>query len=124
MIQQLEIINTSTVNTTKELMGDRFPMMIKYFLEDLQMYMEEIARGFKEKNIQIVLSSSHTIKSSAKQLGVDRVSDVAKQLETLCREMIDTNKQEFLSLEELSGKLKNEIILATPGYCFNKCVNF
>ncbi len=114
MIQQLEIINTSTVNTTKDLMGDRFPMMIKYFLEDLQMYMEEIARGLKEKNIQIVLSSSHTIKSSAKQLGVDRVSDVAKQLETLCREMIDANKQEFLSLEELSGKLKNEIILATP----------
>ena len=95
-------------------MGDRFPVMIKYFLEDLQMYMEEIARGLKEQNTQVIVSSAHTIKSSAKQLGVDRVSDIAKQIESLCREMIDTNKQEFLSLEELNSKLRNEVILATP----------
>jgi HPt (histidine-containing phosphotransfer) domain-containing protein len=95
-------------------MGDRFPVMIKYFLEDLQMYMEEIARGLKEQNTKVIVSSAHTIKSSAKQLGVDRVSDIAKQIESLCREMIDTNKQEFLSLEELNIKLKNEVILAIP----------
>jgi len=114
LIQQLEIININTVNTAKDLMGDRFPVMIKYFLEDLQMYMEEIARGLKEQNTKVIVSSAHTIKSSAKQLGVDRVSDIAKQIESLCREMIDTNKQEFLSLEELNIKLKNEVILAIP----------
>ncbi|MFK7967900.1 MAG: Hpt domain-containing protein [Rickettsiaceae bacterium] len=111
---QLEIINMTAVNTAKDLMGDRFPKMIEYFLEDTQMYMEEIKRGLTEQDLQTILISAHTIKSSAKQLGADRLSDIALQLESLCNEMVDTNNPDFLALEGLNEKLKNEIILATP----------
>lgn len=112
--KQLEIINISTLNTAKDLMGDRFPQMIQYFLEDTVMYMEEIKRGLSEQNIQAILTSAHTIKSSAKQLGVDRLSDTAMRIESLCNEMVDTNNPDFHILESLNEKLKNEMILATP----------
>ncbi len=114
MTEQIKIINIDTINTTKDLMGDRLSTMIKYFLEDTQMYMEEIARGIKEKNPQIALISSHTIKSSAKQLGADRVSEVAKQIESLCRELDKDIDQGYLKLEKLYNELKNEIADATP----------
>ena len=114
LIQQLEIININTVNTAKDLMGDRFPVMIKYFLEDLQMYMEEIARGLKEQNTKVIVSSAHTIKSSAKQLGIDRLSDVAKQTESLSQEMMDSGNQAWEDLERLYNKLKNELDKAIP----------
>lgn len=114
MTEQIKIINIDTINTTKDLMGDRLSTMIKYFLEDTQMYMEEIARGITEKNPQIALISSHTIKSSAKQLGADRVSEVAKQIESLCRELDKDIDQGYLKLEKLYNELKNEIADATP----------
>lgn len=73
MNEQLEVLNMSVVEEARELMSERFPMMVKYFLEDTQMYLEEIERGVKENNAEIAISPAHTIKSSAKQLGAERV---------------------------------------------------
>jgi len=113
MAQESEIINIETLDTAKNLLGDRFSLIIKYFLEDTQAYLSEIAKGLKDKNIRVV-SSSHTIKSSAKQLGIDRVSEVAKQMEILCREIIDSNNQNWERLEKLYNSLNKELEKAIP----------
>ena len=113
MAQESEIINIETLDTAKNLLGDRFSLIIKYFLEDTQAYLSEIAKGLKDKNIRVI-SSSHTIKSSAKQLGIDRVSEIAKQMEILCREIIDSNNQNWESLEKLYNSLNKELEKAIP----------
>jgi len=114
MAQESEIINIETLDTAKNLLGDRFSLIIKYFLEDTQAYLSEIAKGLKDKNIRVISSSSHTIKSSAKQLGIDRVSEVAKQMEILCREIIDSNNQNWENLEKLYNSLNKELEKAIP----------
>jgi HPt (histidine-containing phosphotransfer) domain-containing protein len=114
MAQESEIINIETLDTAKNLLGDRFSLIIKYFLEDTQAYLSEIAKGLKDKNIRVISSSSHTIKSSAKQLGIDRVSEVAKQMEILCREIIDSSNQNWESLEKLYNSLNKELEKAIP----------
>lgn len=113
MGQQLTTINMVTFNEAKDLMGERFPMMIRYFLEDTDMYMAEIDKALKEKNTANALSPAHTIKSSAKQLGVEKVSEAAKKIEFLCREMIESNSEEFDLLEVLYNNLQNEVNEAT-----------
>ena len=115
MTQQSEIINIQALDTARHLLGDRFSIIIKYFLEDTEMYSSEIEKGLKEKNIRIISSSAHTIKSSAKQLGIDRVSEVAKQMEILCREIIDSNNQNWERLEKLYNSLNKELEKAIPG---------
>ncbi|NBU53446.1 MAG: hypothetical protein EBS33_03625 [Alphaproteobacteria bacterium] len=114
MTQESEIINIEALETARNLLGERFSVIIKYFLEDTEVYIAEIAKGLKEKNIRIIFSSSHTIKSSAKQLGIDRLSDVAKQTESLSLEMMDSGNQAWEDLERLYNKLKNELDKAIP----------
>jgi HPt (histidine-containing phosphotransfer) domain-containing protein len=114
MTQKPEIINIEALDTARNLLGERFSVIIKYFLEDTEVYIAEIAKGLKEKNIRIIFSSSHTIKSSAKQLGIDRLSDVAKQTESLSLEMMDSGNQAWEDLERLYNKLKNELDKAIP----------
>lgn len=114
MTQESEIINIEALDTARNLLGERFSVIIKYFLEDTEVYLAEIAKGLKEKNIRIIFSSSHTIKSSAKQLGIDRLSDVAKQTESLSQEMMDSGNQAWEDLERLYNKLKNELDKAIP----------
>jgi len=114
MTQKPEIINIEALDTARNLLGERFSVIIKYFLEDTEVYLSEIAKGLKEKNIRIIFSSSHTIKSSAKQLGIDRLSDVAKQTESLSQEMMDSGNQAWEDLERLYNKLKNELDKAIP----------
>jgi HPt (histidine-containing phosphotransfer) domain-containing protein len=112
--EQLEIINEKIVEDAKDLMSERFPIMVQYFLEDTQMYLEQVEEGVKEKNAEIAISPAHTIKSSAKQLGVERVSDTAKSIEKLCREMIESNDSDFSQFEKLCIQLKKEINEAIP----------
>ena len=114
MNEQLEVINMSVVEEARELMSERFPMMVKYFLEDTQMYLEEIERGVKENNAEIAISPAHTIKSSAKQLGAERVSDVSRAIEEICREIAENGNNDFQQFERLCGELKEEIEAATP----------
>lgn len=114
MNEQLEVLNMSIVEEAKELMSDRFPMMVKYFLEDTQMYLEEIEKGVKENNAEIAISPAHTIKSSAKQLGAERISDASKSIEEICRDIVENRNNDFQQFEKLYGELKEEIEAATP----------
>lgn len=108
-----EIINARIVKAARELMGERFPTMVKYFLEDTEMYMSEIEKAIEEKDFARAISPSHTIKSSAKQLGAEKVSDIAKQIEVHSREMQDSGSDDFDSLDRLYHELQEELKDAT-----------
>jgi HPt (histidine-containing phosphotransfer) domain-containing protein len=111
---QTDIISMKIVQEAKSLMKDRFPTMVKYFLEDTQMYLEEIAKAVKEKNVEMAISPAHTIKSSAKQLGAERVSSIAKDLEELCRNIFENGASGLDRLESLHSQLEKEVDTAIP----------
>jgi HPt (histidine-containing phosphotransfer) domain-containing protein len=108
MEKQLKVLNMEIVAEAKELMNERFPMMVKYFLEDTAMYIEEIRRGVEEDNAEIAISPAHTIKSSAKQLGAERVSDTSKLIEELCRNITENKSSNLQELKLLYDNLKQE----------------
>ncbi len=113
MSQELEVINVSIVEEAKDLMGDRFPTMVKYFLEDTEMYISEIWASIEEKDITMAISPAHTIKSSAKQIGAERISDVARQIEQFCRDS-EGQVGDFEHLDRLYQELKEEMDAAVP----------
>ncbi len=114
MSEQLEILNMSIVEEAKELMSDRFPMMVTYFLEDTQMYLEEIEKAVSENNAEIAISPAHTIKSSAKQLGAERVSEISKAIEEQCRNITENGNEDFQQFKKKYEDLKEEINAVTP----------
>ncbi len=112
--EQSQVINLKIVEEAKSLMNDRFPMMVKYFIEDTEMYMEEIERAIKDNNVEVAISPAHTIKSSAKQLGVERVSTVAKSLEELSRALHTKGEGISAEFKKLFEQLKKEFEAAMP----------
>jgi len=50
-----------TVAEAKALMNDRFPMMVKYFLEDIQMYLEENEKAAKKCRAGNFFRSYHKV---------------------------------------------------------------
>lgn len=110
----LETINLSIVEEAKDLMSERFPTMIKYFLEDTRMYIGEIENSVQNNDFEIAISPAHTIKSSAKQLGAEKVSDVARQIEQFARDMLDNKGDDFDTLDKLYHELKEEFEAVAP----------
>jgi HPt (histidine-containing phosphotransfer) domain-containing protein len=102
----LQIINLSSVDDAKSIMKDKFPIMIKYFLEDAVNYISSIEDGLKISDHESIEFNAHTIKSSANQLGAEKMSEIARQMERLAKE-IKSGSGDFQQLNTLFDELKN-----------------
>lgn len=101
-----EIINMQAAKETKQVMGENFSLMIEYFLEDTAMYMNSITEGLASKDAECIKIPAHTIKSSSKQLGADRLSELARQIEYLSTDILEGKAGDFDKLTSLFEELK------------------
>lgn len=109
----LQIINQDSVDEAKSIMKDKFPTMIEYFLEDAVNYIRSIEEGLKISDHESVEFNAHTIKSSANQLGAEKMSDIAKKIEHLAKE-IKGGTGDVQELNALFKELKTSFAQAEP----------
>lgn len=105
-----DVIDEDIITESKSLMGDKFSMVIEYFIEDTVGYISEIENAIKENDTSKAIAPAHTIKSSAKQLGVLRVFELAKNIEEFCRN--NNNSSNISELEKFYTELKKEASIA------------
>lgn len=75
---------------TRGLVGDRIDMIANYFLEDGERYVSEIEKALQEgTGPQKFVAPAHTLKSSARQFGLNRLSDLSRQIEETGRQEND-----------------------------------
>ena len=96
-----QIINQEAALEAKATMKDKFPRMVEYFLEDSVMYMKGIEEGLAANDAEKIKSPAHTVKSSAHQLGAEKMSEIAKQIEHMAKDMIDGGAGDFVQLKAL-----------------------
>lgn len=109
-----QIIDLNIVEEAKSVMNDKFPLMIEYFLEDSENYIKSIKESMEANDISQVVSPSHTIKSSAKQLGAIRLSEYAKQVEELSRNISEGTGGDVTDLQDICEKLYEAFAESEP----------
>ena len=111
-----QIINIDSVNEAKSIMQDKFPLMIEYFLEDTEGYIKTMKEGVAESDVEKIKSPAHTIKSSAYQIGAEKMSEIAKEIEEVAGEMIingennvDCMVERIQELDQVFTESKSEL---------------
>jgi HPt (histidine-containing phosphotransfer) domain-containing protein len=107
MSDALPSINWESVEEIKSMMNDKFAMMVQFFLEDTVGYLDTINTGLAADDASQVVSPAHTIKSSAKQLGADKLSEFAKKMENLSREISEGEGGDMAELKSLAAQLQD-----------------
>jgi len=79
----METINKEIFNALKENMGEIMPELINVFAQESDILFQEIENGIKNKNFEQVLKAAHTLKSSAKNMGADKLTHYAITIENL-----------------------------------------
>lgn len=100
------IIDLAAINEAKETMKAKFPTMVQYFMEDSESYIESIREGIAAVSSERIVSPAHTLKSSARQMGAIRMSEIAKLIEMIAREQADANQNNMAPFSELLTLLK------------------
>ena len=77
----MKTINTEIFDQLKAMMGDSTGMLINIFLEDSSKLLEEIQHGIETENTDKINTATHTLKSSAKNMGADKLAHYCSEIE-------------------------------------------
>lgn len=104
LISKTQAINSDTITSLKEIMGDAFGLIISTFIDDTGNLVQSLIDLQKQKNIEVFTRNVHSIKSSAANLGALQLSTIAAELEAQGKtgDISDTTNQINILIEEFN----------------------
>ncbi len=106
-----DVLDKAIIAAAKDAMKDKFSMIVDYYIEDGESYVEQILAGVKEESAQAIVAPAHTLKSSSREMGALRVADLADALEKDARLSVE-NGTKIENLADRSSKIKAEFTMA------------
>ena len=78
----IKLIDFEILDDVKGLVNnDKFPVILNYFLEDLDNYVADIVKGLENSDVKAIINASHTLKSSANQIGAIMLGNISSIIE-------------------------------------------
>lgn len=77
----LPLINEDEFNAVRSSIGEKVMLMLEYYIEDTELYLEQIMDGYNNGDFQAILSAAHTLKSSSRQIGAVRLGQISSDIE-------------------------------------------
>jgi HPt (histidine-containing phosphotransfer) domain-containing protein len=75
------LLNNSMIDEAQKLMGKKFPIIVRYYLEDTESYIKQLHQHLTENDPVSMVAVAHSIKSSSKQLGIIQLAQIAEDIE-------------------------------------------
>lgn len=105
-MNQCELFDFNALAEAKEVMKAKFGTMVKYYLEDSENYINAIRAAMDAGNVEAVIAPSHTLKSSSMQMGAQRLSIIAKEMEAMARTQSSSGKPDITLFRPLFAQLE------------------
>lgn len=107
-------INLAALDETRQLLGDKLPLVIGFFLEDGEAYLKTIGSALLAQDMPNVITPAHTLKSSSLQMGVTELSDLARQLESMARTPPAGQNDNLAAMQALYKRMRQAFEQAQP----------
>jgi len=88
-MNDLATLDTATISEMKELMGNNFNEMVKFYLEDADSYLGAVQKGCAENNVEEIVRPAHTLKSASRQMGAMKLGELSEKMERSAKEAIE-----------------------------------
>ena len=109
----MQTINTDTFNNLKAMMSEIMPELVAVFFEDTQKLLLEIQSGIKEQDRDKILTAVHTLKSSAKNMGADKLTAYSFEIESVLNDGEDADslkvKSHYQDIKQEMTKVKQDL---------------
>jgi len=108
-----DVLDPVTVQRSRDVLKDKYSLMLDYYLEDTRNYIHDIEKGVADRNAQAIILPVHSIKSMSKQMGAIMASEIARDIEQAARDLNDgKSDKSFDYVRERLGQL-NMVLLQT-----------
>lgn len=97
----------------RNLLGQKFTKLLRYFIEDAQAYLDQIDSAVAEKDASMAVIPAHSLKSSSYQFGAVAMSITAAETEEEARRLVE-NGGDLLHLSMLHAQLCQQFAAIHP----------
>jgi len=113
MDYDLDAMDMEMLNEARSVLKKRWPEMVEGYLEDVQMYLDNIKAGFESSDKQAVAASAHPLKSSSNGMGITSIGEIAKKMEYDAKDAME-NDGDIAHLQELVPLIEEALQRAEP----------
>lgn len=113
MDYDLEAMDMEVLSAAQALLKARWPEMVEGYIEDTATYIDELKRGFDDKDNGAVSFNAHSLKSSSNSLGIVSIGEIAHVIENGARDAAESGA-DISHLEELAPLLEDAFQRAIP----------
>jgi HPt (histidine-containing phosphotransfer) domain-containing protein len=108
-------VDMDTLNTLREIMEDKFRLLIDAYLGEAPTLLDQIETAIGANDADALRMAAHSLKSSSGNIGGNGLSDIARELENLGRDgkadatgdLLAQAQQEFSRIEAALNEIKN-----------------
>ncbi len=95
------LIDMTTFDSLKELLGDSFSQLIETYINDSQVRVEKLSTAIPERDFEVIRHESHGLKGSSRNLGIFGLGDVCEKVENDSNAKNgDSFEQDFAAIEQ------------------------
>ena len=99
------LLDEDAVANARSILKDKYSGMVEVYITNSWERVEEIEKAIGDLDVEAAIRPAHTLKSTSKQMGALKLSDVAKELEYCAKAMHKDEEAEDVSMDSLSGYL-------------------
>ena len=94
------IIDSATLDSLKELLGDAFGQLIETYLTDSEARVQKLKKAIAAPDYEEITHEAHGLKGSSRNLGIVQLGDICEKLEQESREGNGENFEQYVSAVE------------------------
>ncbi len=107
-----EEIDNDTFECIAEILGEDLSNILSIYLKDSVIFIDKIAQAIKDNDINSLIAPSHTLKSSSRQFGFYKISNLAEKVEHYARGSDLIKNQSELS--EITNQMYEQMKIIKP----------
>lgn len=104
------LLDAQAVNQARQILKGKYDEMIDIYINNSREYLDEITQAVYEKNVEAIIRPAHTLKSTSKQMGAFKLSDMAKDVEHIAKALHkgeDCSGEDFVSISKRVENIKS-----------------
>lgn len=110
MSSEKKYLDTTVVESLKELLGEKFLVMVDAFVSDGELKLSKIRSALIEQDLSVVASEVHGIKGSSQNIGATELATISAELEQQARANDATGiKQKLSAVEQVFAAVCKEL---------------
>ncbi len=106
-ISETRLIDIDAVENARSILKAKYDEMLNVYIDNSWERVEEIVAALKAKDMQAIIRPAHTLKSTSKQMGALKLSDIAKEMEAEAKMLQEADGFKDEDIEKFTAYAQN-----------------